>query len=95
MKDYSKKGQEDDSIYFDVKAFNGQVDRVISYISKGREIVITGRIAVENYTRKDGTKVVKYVVIMNGFHLCGNKPEAGPETDTAESKVKKSKKTSA
>ena len=73
VKDYSKKGLENDAIFFDVKAFNGQVDRVMEYITKGREIVITGRVAVESYTRKDGTQIVKYVVIMNGFHLCGSK----------------------
>lgn len=98
VKDYSKKGQENDAIFFDVKAFNGQVDRVMEYITKGREIVITGRVAVESYTRKDGTQIVKYVVIMNGFHLCGSKldkVEVAPEPEAADSKEKKAKKTAA
>jgi single stranded DNA-binding protein len=98
VKDYAKKGQENDAIFFDVKAFNGQVDRVMEYITKGREIVITGRVAVESYTRKDGTQIVKYVVIMNGFHLCGSKldkVEVAPEPEAADSKEKKAKKTAA
>ncbi len=98
VKDYSKKGLENDAIFFDVKAFNGQVDRVMEYITKGREIVITGRVAVESYTRKDGTQIVKYVVIMNGFHLCGSKldkVEVAPEPEAADTKEKKAKKTAA
>jgi hypothetical protein len=39
VKDYSKKGQDDDAIYFDVKTFNGQVDRTMEYIEKGHEIL--------------------------------------------------------
>ncbi len=98
VKDYSKKGQENDAIFFDVKAFNGQVDRVVEYIKKGREIVINGRVSVESYTRKDGTQVVKYVVILNGFHLCGSKldkAEVAPEGASADSKEKKAKKNAA
>ena len=73
VKDYSKKGQANDAIFFDVKAFNGQVERVMEYVTKGREIIVNGRVATENYTRQDGSKVLKYVVILNGFHLCGSK----------------------
>src|SRR5277367_2657532 len=73
VKDYAKKGQENDAYFFDVKAFNGGVDRVMEYITKGREIVVNGRFSVEDYKRKDGTHVIKYVVILNGFHLCGSK----------------------
>ncbi|MBX9721146.1 MAG: single-stranded DNA-binding protein, partial [Candidatus Obscuribacterales bacterium] len=59
VKDYSKKGQDDDAIYFDVKAFNGQVDRIMEWVKKGREIVVSGRVSVENYNRKDGSQVIK------------------------------------
>ena len=75
VKDYSKKGQSNDAIFFDIKAFNGQVERVMEYVTKGREVIINGRVATENYTRQDGSKVLKYVVILNGFHLCGSKLE--------------------
>ena len=98
VKDYSKKGQDDDAIYFDVKAFNGQVDRIMEYVTKGREIVITGRVSVESYKSKDGAKTVKYVVILNGFHLCGgklDKVEVAPEGASADSKEKKAKKNAA
>ena len=45
VKDYSKKGQDNDAIFFDVKAFNGQVDRIMEYIKKGREIVVNGLVS--------------------------------------------------
>jgi single stranded DNA-binding protein len=93
VKDYSKKGQDDDAIYFDVKTFNGQVDRTMEYIEKGREIVINGRVAVEKYVRKaDGAHVTKYVVIMNGFHLCGSKmdkTEVAPDPSEPQTKEEK------
>ena len=95
VKDYSKKGQDNDAIFFDVKAFNGQVDRIMEYIKKGREIVVNGRVSVENYNRKDGTQVIKYAVILNGFHLCGSKLDNAEEAAPAEgaSAVGKEKKT--
>ena len=100
VKDYAKKGLEQDANFFDIKAFNGQVDRVMAYIKRGREVVITGRVAVESYNRKNGDHVLKYVVIMNGFHLCGNKQDLvevapEPQTEAAVSNEKKSKKTAA
>lgn len=97
VKDYSKKGMEDDGMYFDVKAFNGNVDKVVEYIAKGREIVIFGRVSVESYTRNDGGSVTKYVVILNGFHLCGSKldvaetsSESGASTESTEETADKS-----
>ncbi len=100
VKDYSKKGQDDDAIYFDVKAFNGQVDRIMEWVKKGREIVVNGRVSVENYNRKDGSQIIKYVVILNGFHLCGSKLDnaeksAPDEGGSTSDKEKKSKKTAA
>jgi single-strand DNA-binding protein len=101
VKDYSKKGQENDAIFFDVKAFNGQVDRIMEYVKKGREIVVNGRVSVENYNRKDGSQVIKYVVILNGFHLCGSKLDNAETSATpaaaqsAPSNEKKSKKAAA
>ena len=106
VKDYSKKGQSNDAIFFDIKAFNGQVERVMEYVTKGREVIINGRVATENYTRQDGSKVLKYVVILNGFHLCGSKSElneiASEDTVVAENtasaepaKAKKSKSNAA
>ncbi len=98
VKDYSKKGLENDAIFFDVKAFNGQVDRIMEYIKKGREIVVNGRVAVESYNRKDGNQVIKYVVILNGFHLCGGKldkdetPANPAANDNLSKEAKKNKK---
>jgi single stranded DNA-binding protein len=98
VKDYSKKGLENDAIFFDVKAFNGSVDRVMEYVSKGREIVVNGRVSVEDYKRKDGSHVIKYVVILNGFHLCGSKldkVETASAPDDAQNNETKANETAA
>jgi single-strand DNA-binding protein len=85
VKDYSKKGEKDNAIFFDIKAFNANSDRVKEYVTKGREVAIHGRVMVEQYIRKDGTSVIKYVVILTGFHLCsGGKQQADTTEATAE-----------
>ena len=32
-----------------------------------------GRVATENSTRKHSSRVLRYFVVLNGFHLCGSK----------------------
>jgi single-strand DNA-binding protein len=93
VKDYSKKGQQNDAIFFDIKAFNGMTERVMEYITKGRELALHGRVSVEEFTRQNGTHMIKYVVVLNGFHLCSGKAaaEAAPDaTDKAEAEGEQS-----
>jgi single-stranded DNA-binding protein len=64
-------------------------ERVLKTITKGREVVVQGRLAISEYTtERDGVKieVKKPVIELTSFHLCGKKPTSNEETLAPESK---------
>lgn len=47
VKEYSPNTDEQKTLWFEVDAWNGLGDRVLQYITKGREVVLNGRVALE------------------------------------------------
>ena len=66
--------KEPQTMWLDVQAWNGLGDRAYEHITKGREVVIQGRLALDSYKDKDGRDVTKPVINLNSFFLCGKKP---------------------
>jgi single-stranded DNA-binding protein len=75
---------------------NGLGERVLKTITKGREVVVHGRLALSTFNKEvNGVKVemTKPVVKLTSFHLCGRKPSsAAEETQTEPSEASTSKK---
>jgi single stranded DNA-binding protein len=88
VKEFSNnKDKDKDTLWIDVDAWNGLGDRVLKTITKGREVVVTGRLAVSTFHKEeDGVKkeVTKPVIKLTSFHLCGKKPSILDETQPAE-----------
>ena len=87
VKEYSSKTEEEKTLWLDVDAWNGLGQRVLDTITKGREVVITGRLAVSEYTKEVNgvrVKMSKPLIKLTAFHLCGKKPVADDETTTEE-----------
>lgn len=85
--EYSSKEDNPEPMWVDVESWNGLAERVMKTITEGREVVISGRLAISKYTKEiNGGKVEmkKPVIKLSGFHLCGRKPKA--EDEVAESK---------
>lgn len=83
---------ENRTLFLDVKAFNGVADRVLKTITKGREVVLNGRLAVESFTSAQGKEVSKPIMKLVSFHLCGKKPEGQvPVAEVKEVQPKKKK----
>lgn len=59
-------------------AFGVQGENIAKYFTKGSEIVISGRIKRDSYTKDGGDKVYTADVIVEGFDFCGRKTEAAP-----------------
>ena len=96
VKMYSSKSDEQKTLWFDVDAWNGLGDRVLELVTKGRELVLSGRLDISSYTKDiNGEKVqfTKPVVKLASFHLCGPRPKASDSQDkepaTSSSKKKK------
>ncbi len=87
VKEYSSNADEPVTLWVDVDAWNGLADRVHKTITKGREVVLNGRLSVSTYTQeKDGIKlqITKPVMKLTSFHLCGKKPVAQESSEPEE-----------
>lgn len=96
VKEYSSKADEEKTLWIDVDAWNGLADRVLATITQGREVAITGRLAINTYTKQvDGVTVqmTKPVIKLSSFHLCGSKPVADGETQSQDSRPDSPKRT--
>lgn len=61
--------KKDDTDFISCKAFGVTSENMAKYLSKGRQIGVTGRIKTGNYTKDDGTKVYTTDVIVNNFYF--------------------------
>lgn len=94
VKEFSSNTDEEKTLWLDVDAWNGLGERALKTITKGREVVITGRLAVSTYSKEeDGIKkeITKPVIKLTSFHLCGKKPqeETQPEEQASTNKSKR------
>lgn len=83
VKEYSSNSDELKTMWLDVDAWNGLGDRVLQTVTKGREVVLNGRLAMSTYSKLvDGVTVqmTKPVIKLSSFHLCGKRPIAQEET---------------
>jgi len=95
VKEFSPNRDEERTLWIDVDAWNGLGERVLKTITKGREVVIMGRLALSTYAKEeDGVtvQITKPVIKLTSFHLCGPKPTAQDETQSEESKAKAPRK---
>ncbi|KAJ8136433.1 hypothetical protein OY671_010354 [Metschnikowia pulcherrima] len=77
--DYTSKSDNPEPMWVDVESWNGLAERVMKYVTEGREVGITGRLAISKYNKEiNGVKVEikRPVVKLSGFHLCGKKPQS-------------------
>jgi single-strand DNA-binding protein len=78
--EYSSKVDDPEPLWIDVDAWGNLAERVLDYVTKGREICVTGKLSIVKYNKEVNgvtVKMVKPVVKLSGFHLCGKKPTAG------------------
>jgi single-stranded DNA-binding protein len=91
VKEYSANKEKDNTLWIDVDAWNGLGDRILSTVTKGREVALTGRLSTSTYTKdEDGVtlQITKPVIKLTSFHLCGKKPESKCETPASEKRAK-------
>ncbi|MBX9939064.1 MAG: single-stranded DNA-binding protein [Candidatus Obscuribacterales bacterium] len=77
VKEFSANSDESKTLWLDVDAWNGLAERVLKAVTKGREVVVHGRLAISTFNKEvDGAKieVTKPIIKLTSFHLCGRKP---------------------
>lgn len=72
------KGKEKEADYIRLKAFGKRAETMAEYLTKGRQVGITGHISTGSY-EKDGHKVYTTDVIVDSFDFCGSSGGGGGE----------------
>jgi single-strand DNA-binding protein len=67
------KGQEKQTDFFDITAWRQTAEFVSKYFSKGKCILIEGKLQNNNYTDQNGVKHYQNVVIADNVAFCGDK----------------------
>jgi single-strand DNA-binding protein len=61
--DTSGKDEKKKTTWHDIVVFGEQAENVVNQIGKGRRVVIVGKLQIETYDKKDGTKGKRVEVI--------------------------------
>ena len=77
---FSKEKKAD---FFDCKAFRKQAEIINQYFSKGKEILISGRMESNKWVDKNGATRVSWEVVVEDFEFCGNKSDSQAAPATA------------
>ncbi|MBX9952865.1 MAG: single-stranded DNA-binding protein [Candidatus Obscuribacterales bacterium] len=88
VKEFSSNTDENKTMWLDVDAWNGLGERVLKTITKGREVVVNGRLALSTYNKEvngASVQITKPVIKLTSFHLCGKRPTSHDEPSSNDS----------
>ena len=79
---WSQNGQEREEVCFiDVTAFGKTGETIQKHLSKGRALLIEGRLKFDQWTDKAGNNRSKLGVVCDSFTFIDSKRQAEPEAD--------------
>lgn len=92
--EYSSKVDNPEPMWIDIDAWGNLAERVLAHITKGREVIISGRLTIVKYDKSINgvtVKMTKPVVKLSGFHLCGPKPKSEEDSPAKNTSAKRRK----
>lgn len=72
-RDYAAQGAERETDFIDIVAWRGTAEFVDKYFSKGRMIVVAGRLQIRNWEDKDGNKRRSAEVVADSVYFGDSK----------------------
>jgi len=68
-----KDGQKkEETCFIECKSFARQAETINKYLSKGRPVLIEGRLKFDSWTAQDGSKRSKHSVVIETFQFLGS-----------------------
>lgn len=74
-RDYSGQGQEKQTDFIDIVAWRSTGEFVSKYFSKGRMIVVSGRLQSRKWTDKDGNKRTSWEIVADNCYFGDSKKD--------------------
>lgn len=75
QRNYAKEGMEKQTDFINILAYGKTAEFIQKFFSKGKQILVEGRIQTGSYDKEDGTKVYTTDVIVEQVYFCGSKKE--------------------
>jgi len=69
--------QREDTCFIDCRCYGRQAEVLNQYMSKGRQLLVEGRLQLDTWEAKDGTKRSKHRVFVEKFQFLGSGGGAG------------------
>jgi len=69
--------QREETCFVDCRAFGRQAENINKYLSKGRAVLIEGRLTFDSWTAQDGTRRSRHRVTVETFQFLPGGPPAG------------------
>ena len=83
-RDYAAQGAERETDFIDIVAWRGTAEFVEKYFSKGRMIVVAGRLQIRNWEDKDGNKRRSAEVVAESVYFGDSKRDGDGGKTNAE-----------
>ena len=80
-----QEDKEQEADFINCISWGKQAETIAKYFDKGSQIVVNGRIRVDNYTDKDGNKRTSTDIVIEEFDFVGGKKQES-ETKVADNK---------
>ena len=71
--------QHEEVCFVDLSAFGRQAETINQYMSKGRPLLVEGRLKYDTWTGQDGQKRSKLSVVVENFQFVGPRGDAGSQ----------------
>ena len=81
-RDFKSQSGEKETDFIDISAWRSTAEFVSKYFAKGRMAVVEGRLRVQNWTDKDGSKRWSYEVVANNVYFGDSKRDAAARSES-------------
>ena len=83
-RDFSKEGGEKETDFIDIVAFGATADHLAKWFTKGKMVIVSGRLQIRTWTDKEGAKRRNAEVVADSVYFGDSKKsEQGNSTYTA------------
>ena len=77
----ARQFKKDETDFINCIAFNKQGEAIAQYVTKGRQLAVTGNIRTGSYDGKDGTKRYTTDILVESFEFIGNSNNGNVNTN--------------
>lgn len=74
--------QQDETMFIDLTLFGRTAEIANQYLGKGRQVLVEGRLVLEQWTAQDGTKRSRHSVTVETLKMLGNRNDMPSSNDS-------------